>query len=103
LNAPVLYNQVISICRNRNYKPRIINLYNRAEAVLLSVAAGIGISILPDNITKVFFSDKVEIIPIEGDDTIRTNMVFWNKRTVNNTTSKFLEVLRELYPTDKDL
>ncbi len=98
LSAPVLYNQVISVCKARNYIPRIVNLYNRAEAVLLSVAAGIGISILPDTITSIFLSDKVSIIPIEGDDTIRSSAVFWNKGMTNTAAIKFLDVILEMYP-----
>ena len=49
-----MYEQIMNVCRARNYKPKIVNRYDRVEAVVLSVAAGLGISIVPVRSVKSF-------------------------------------------------
>jgi Transcriptional regulator len=67
--GPALYAQIMNICKYYNYSPQIVNRYDRAESVLLSVGAGLGISIIPKAISDVFYSDNVEFVPIPGVDT----------------------------------
>ncbi|NLO98124.1 MAG: LysR family substrate-binding domain-containing protein [Peptococcaceae bacterium] len=94
-DSPAMYAQIMNICRARNYKPKIINRYDRVEAVLLSVSAGLGISIVPRAICKVFFSEKVEVVPIDGLDTKRVYVVAWLKDMPNAAAKHFLKVVKE--------
>ena len=95
--GPALYNQIKKVCEAMHYDPKITNRYDTAETVLLAVGAGLGISILPQAITKVFFSDNVEAIPIRGIDCAgRTYVVAWHRQSVNPTAHLFLDVVREV-------
>jgi DNA-binding transcriptional LysR family regulator len=95
-DSPAMYAQIMDVCRARDYEPKIINRYDRAEAVVLSVGAGLGISIVPRAISKVFFSEKVEVVPIDGPDTKRVYVVAWHKQMTNAAAKRFLDIVKEV-------
>jgi DNA-binding transcriptional LysR family regulator len=95
--GPALYAQIMNICRHYDYSPRIINRYDRAEAVLLSVGAGLGISIIPKALCDVFYSDNVAIKPITGVDTRRTYVLAWRAPLKSPAAELFLETAKELF------
>jgi DNA-binding transcriptional LysR family regulator len=97
-DAPLLHSHIVEICKHRGYKPKIISHYNRAEAVLLSVAAGAGISILPQEIIQVYCSNQIAYIPIPGEDCILPSVIIWKKNITNSPAVKFREVVLELFP-----
>ena len=94
----ILANQIRLICRNRNIKPRIINYYNRAESVVLSVNAGIGVAILPGELGLLYQRPNVITFPIDGDDAEITIVFAW-KRDMKTTTALkiFKEVVSSIY------
>ena len=95
--GPALYAQIKKVCDAMGYEPKITNRYDTAETVLLAVGAGLGISILPQAITKVFFSDNVEAIPILNTDCAgRTYVVAWHRQSVNPTAALFLSVIKKV-------
>lgn len=96
-DGPTLYNGIMAVCKARGYTPNIVCKYDRAEAVLLSVGAGIGISIIPEALSRVFYAENVTFIPIPGNDTLRTYVVAWHKNLTNPSAKLFLEVVRELF------
>jgi|GEM_PF-50970 len=100
-DAPLLHNQILTICKRRGYTPKIVSYYNRAEAIMLSISAGAGISILPSAIVEVYRSDNVTYIPIPGDDSILPSVITWKKNMTNSSALKFLEVVLELFPKGK--
>ncbi|SHH97312.1 DNA-binding transcriptional regulator, LysR family [Sporobacter termitidis DSM 10068] len=95
--GPALYAQIMNICKYYNYTPQIVNRYDRAESVLLSVGAGLGISIIPKAISSVFYSDDVAFVPITGVDTHRTYVIAWHNNLHNPSAQLFLEVVKELF------
>lgn len=96
-DGPALYNEVMKACRLRGYTPNICYKFDRAEAVMLAVGAGLGISIIPEAISKVFYSENVVFRRIEGEDALRTYVVAWRRRQLNPAAALFLEsVLQEL-------
>jgi DNA-binding transcriptional LysR family regulator len=95
--GPALYAQIMNICKYYNYTPQIVNRYDRAESVLLSVGAGLGISIIPKAISDVFYSDNVEFVPITGVDTKRTYVLAWHSPIRNSTAQLFLDTVKELF------
>ena len=100
--GPALYAQIKKVCEAMDYAPKITNRYDTAETVLLAVGAGLGISILPQAITKVFFSDNVEAIPILNADCAgRTYVVAWHRQSVNPTANLFLEVVKEVLGVER--
>ena len=72
-----LSDQVRLICKNRGIKPHIINYYNRAESVVLSVNAGIGIAILPGELGTLYQRPNVVTLPIDGEDAELISVFAW--------------------------
>lgn len=97
-DGPALYKEIVKVCHTRGYRPKTFHQFDRAEAVLLSVSAGLGISIIPEALTKVFYADHCIFKRIEGDDALRRYVVAW-RRDISTPASKlFLDVVKELYP-----
>ncbi len=97
-DGPALYKEIMKVCHARGYKPRTFHQFDRAEAVLLSVSAGLGISIIPEALTKVFYSDHCVFKRIDGDDALRQYVVAWRRDISTPAARLFLDVVRELYP-----
>jgi DNA-binding transcriptional LysR family regulator len=96
-DGPTLYNQIMKVCMNRDYTPNVVCQYDRAEAVLLSVSAGVGISIIPEALSRVFYSENISFTRIPEADAIRTYVVAWHKNMTNPAAKLFLDVVREMY------
>lgn len=77
---------------------RISSYYSEATAVLISVAAGAGFSILPTPLLDGYLPQNVPAIPIEGEDAYFDMFISWRKNNSNPAAAKFLAVLQELYP-----
>jgi len=73
-----LTRQVDQILRNRGCKPEIVNYYNRAEAVVLSVNAGIGSAILPGELGRLYQRPNVLTYPIKGRDAEILSVFVWH-------------------------
>lgn len=95
-DGPALYNQIMQVCENRGYRPHITCQYDRAEAVLLSVGGGLGIAIIPEALSHVFYSENVVFIPIPGEDALRNYVMAWRKPVVNPTVELFIECAKPL-------
>jgi Transcriptional regulator len=102
ISAPELHKAIMDICARRNYSPKIMSSYNRAESVLLSVGAGTAVAILPDALIQFFNTNNdVQSIPIPGDDCLLPLLIGWKKNMPNSAAKKFLEIVLELYPKEK--
>jgi DNA-binding transcriptional LysR family regulator len=91
----------MNVCRARDYKPKVYYQFDRAEAVLLSVSAGLGISIVPEALTKTFFSEHCVFKRIDGDDALRKYVIAWKHDITSPSAKLFLEVVQELFPNKK--
>ncbi len=96
-DGPALYNQIMRVCHARGYSPKITCQYDRAEAVLLSVGAGLGISIVPEALSHVFYSENVSFVPIEGEDVCRSYVIAWRKNIKKPSVSLFVDIARTLF------
>lgn len=96
-DGPALYDQIMRVCAARGYDPNITCRYDRAEAVLLSVGANLGISIIPEAICKVFYAENVRYFPIPGDDALRTYVLAWRRDISSPTAELFLETAKSLF------
>ena len=72
-----LSGRISRICKNRGVTPNIINYYNRAEAAIVAVNAGVGISILPRALKMLYQLPDVVTIPIEGEDANIEHVFAW--------------------------
>ena len=72
-----LTTRISRICKNRGIVPNIINYYNRAEAAIVSVNAGIGIAILPRALLSLYQLPSVVTLPIDGEDANIEHVFAW--------------------------
>lgn len=101
-DSPGLHRQIMEVCAARGYRPNVVCTYDRAEAVVLSVGAGMGVSIIPEGISRVFYAENVRFIPIPGDDAVRTYVVAWHKAMLNPAAKLFLDVVQEQFQTSQN-
>ncbi len=85
-----LYGKIQRICQNRGIVPDIINYYNRADAILLAVNAGVGIAILPPHLNNFYNWPNVTAFTIEESDAQINSIVAWNRNSGNPEVACFL-------------
>lgn len=92
---PTLYMHAMNYCRTQRFFPNIANRANDAKAVMMSVATGQGISILPESFVKTFNTrDILDIIHIPDETASIICAAAWKKSLLNPAASLFLEILR---------
>ena len=96
-DGPALYDRMREVCRARGYEPNVVYQYDRVEAVILAVGAGLGISILPEALSRVFYAENVTFRRIPGEDTARPYVAAWRKNATNPAVTLFVDTLRELF------
>ena len=89
-SSPLLYAQILDICRLHHYEPHVVGRYNQAESILLAVSAGLGISILPRGLARIFLPLTCAALPIEGPESLRSYVVAWNPKNQNPSLQAFL-------------
>lgn len=92
-----LYGKVMTICRNRGFEPDIINVYNRAEAVVLSVNSGLGAAILPDELGRLYQRPNVVTLPIAGSDARADTVFVWSPLRLSADGAAFRDIVLSLY------
>lgn len=92
-----LSNQVRLICKNRGIKPHIINYYNRAESVVLSVNVGIGIAILPGELGRLYQRPNVITLPIDGKDAELVSVFAWKTGQLTKACNIFRKIVSSLF------
>lgn len=95
-----LSNQTRLVCKNRGITPHIINYYNRAESVVLSVNAGIGIAVLPGELGRLYQRPNVVTLPIDGEDAGLTYVCVWNKNKLSTACTIFRDIVLSLFPRE---
>ncbi|MDD5953242.1 MAG: LysR family transcriptional regulator [Oscillospiraceae bacterium] len=92
---PLLYLQLLEICRAHHFSPTIRNRLETVKSVLLAVGAGLGVTMLPSSVPQTVLPDLVSVLPIDDMDTSITYVAAWKKELLNPAAALFLEVLRE--------
>ena len=90
-----LSSQINQICANRGIRPDIINYYNRADMLLLSVASGSGVAILPPEVTAFRNQSEVVALTIPGEDAVLRSVVAWKGNSTNQDADNFRDVALE--------
>ena len=91
-----LTSRISRICKNRGVTPNIINYYNRAEAALVSVNAGIGIAILPRALQNMYPMPNVLSMRIPGDDADVVNVFAWKREQSTTACELFKDIALEV-------
>lgn len=92
---PLLYMQIMNFCRTHRFSPVIANQFSDMRSVLLSVSAGLGISILPEMLPEGLSLMDLETSPIDDSYSIDC-AVAWKKSLLNPAASLFLDIIRKL-------
>ena len=100
--SPQLYDQIMKLFISYHKMPKIVHRYDKAEAVLLSVSSGLGVSILPSGLTKAFLSEDVDIIPLDSEGLEITYVCAWPKQARNPSSKLFIEVVKDFFPKELD-
>ena len=89
--------KIMTICKNRGFTPRIVSIYNRAESVVLSVNAGLGVAILPGALRELYQRPNVVTFPIDGEDARADTVFVWTPGRLTETGKIFCDLVLELY------
>lgn len=92
---PILYMQLMDLCQSMRFTPHVVNCFDSVEPVLLSVAAGLGVSILPVSIAQGMESRGLAALPFDGDAWRMTYVAAWKRSLLNPAARLFLEILRQ--------
>ncbi len=96
--SPQLHSQIMDIFAAQHTVPKVVQRYDKAESVLLSVGSGLGVSILPQGLTKAFSSDAVDVVPLDFPGAEIEYVCAWPKIMSNPSSKLFLEVIRSYFP-----
>ena len=78
--------------------PQIVNRFESMESMLLAVAAGLGVAVLPVSIPSENYSTLVDVVPFGDDGPELEYSVSWHKKLVNPAARLFLEMLKNSGP-----
>ena len=95
-----LTHKIRLICKNRGITPSIINYYNRAEAAVLAVDAGIGIALLPGKLKHLYHHPNVVTVCIPGDDTEVSYVCVWKSGEKNWVSKPFRDIIFNTLPQE---
>ena len=86
---PILYMQVLDLCRAHRFQPQVASQSDDVEAVRLSVSAGLGVSILPTSQAGPLGR------PIPDTEGLMVYAAVWNKSRLNPALRLFLPYLEK--------
>ncbi|MCD8375892.1 MAG: LysR family transcriptional regulator [Oscillospiraceae bacterium] len=89
---PILYMLAMDLCQSMRFTPHVANCFDGVEPVLLSVAAGLGVSILP--VSLLAGVPGVRAVPFDGELWRVNYVAAWKRELLNPAARLFLEVLR---------
>ncbi|MCQ2405888.1 MAG: LysR family transcriptional regulator [Oscillospiraceae bacterium] len=96
--------QINKMCAKRGISPDVINFYNRADMALIAVNSGVGVAILPPQLTDFYKCENVVGLPIEGDDANIFMVIAWRKDSGNDDARNFLSLdsLKKHFDANKE-
>lgn len=97
--SKVQMEESVLIYERGGYIPKVVEVESDQETLLLMVSVGMGISILPEYITKLYQNEKnIKIIPLSKTDgtaeTVDLEMS-WIKENNNPAVEQFINVIKE--------
>ncbi len=93
---PLLYNHILDVCRSHDFVPKNMKRFDKAESVLLAISAGLGVSIMPSALPAQYFTNSVDIVPIDDLESKRTYIAAWPHKATNPSSDLFLNVVRKV-------
>ncbi|MCU0534415.1 MAG: LysR substrate-binding domain-containing protein [Hydrococcus sp. Prado102] len=94
-----LYRQVVAICRQADFEPRIVQETNEIQMMLGFVAAGLGVSLLPSS-TRYFQRPGVVYRELRSPVPEIELAMVWHANSLSPVLQTFLEVVRQFNRQD---
>ena len=94
--APGLYDQIISLCQQADFSPKVSQEAIQMQTIVSLVAAEMGVAIVPASLqnlqrTGVIYKAMEEIASSSACSAIA---ILWRKGNISATTQRFLEIAR---------
>jgi DNA-binding transcriptional LysR family regulator len=91
---PAFHSAVVAICRDAGLSPTLVEPAEpRVEHVLLAVAAGAGLALLPESVVERFATPGVRFVPLEGTDPAIECAVLAHRDAQSLATAAFLHAV----------
>jgi DNA-binding transcriptional LysR family regulator len=91
---PAFHSAVIAICRDAGLSPTLVEPAEpRVEHVLLAVAAGAGLALLPESVVERYATPGVRFVPLEGTERAIECVVLAHRDTQTLATAAFLHAV----------
>jgi DNA-binding transcriptional LysR family regulator len=91
---PAFHNAVVAICHRAGLSPTFVELSEpRVEHVLLGVAAGAGLAVLPEAVTERFAAPGIRFVALEGEEPVLRTAVLTHPDTDSLATLAFLRAV----------
>ena len=90
--SPTYHNQIISICQDQGFTPRIVHNSVHASTIYRLVENGLGISIVPSAL-KDGYDMKVKFIELSQIKQRAQLLMVWSKKNRNPSLKKVLEII----------
>lgn len=93
--AVTMHQQILEICKQMGFTPRIVSTYPLYEDILFAVESGIGISILPYRSKEYMNNSNLTYTLLDSTNISIALALAWHKNTDNPAVELFLDVFRE--------
>ncbi len=93
--SPILYMLAQNYFRTCRISPNVVNESDSVRSVLLSVSAGLGVTLLPSSQPKEIMRSWLDILPLPDMEEPITYAMAWKKSLLNPAAKLFLDVVRE--------
>jgi DNA-binding transcriptional LysR family regulator len=93
---PAFHNAVVAACHDAGLAPTLVEAgAPRVEDLLLSVAAGAGMALVPESVCERYTGPGVRFVPLEGDEPAFQTAVLTHPDAPNLATQAFLHALAQ--------
>jgi DNA-binding transcriptional LysR family regulator len=93
---PPFHNAIVAICRDAGLSPALIEVTEpRVEHVLLAVAAGAGLALLPESASERHVASGVRFVPVDGLQPAFESVVVTRPDSQNLATAAFLRAMSQ--------
>jgi len=87
------YDAVVASCREAGLSPALVEMDGHLERILLAVAAGAGMALLPDSVSERYVAPGVRFVPLEGDQPATATAALTRPETAHLPTAALLRAL----------
>lgn len=92
-HSPVLHNQILQLCADYGFHPRIVQEVAEVVSILALVKAGLGVTVLPPSFCSPDFSG-INFYPQQEAAALWSIFAVWRKEDTNPALDVFLKLLK---------